>query len=157
MRNTQAMKASRCQLLYLRWRTVAETHAAAPAVREPDGAVWTFGDLARAAAETAPSCGEVIMPQTKGIAFLIEVLRSWRDGAVFAAVEPESTPPVLTGPWPDDVCHVKLTSGSTGHPRLVLVTAAQLAADCDHIVRTMGLLADWPNVGVISLAHSYGF
>ena len=30
-------------------------------------------------------------------------------------------------------------------------------ADVDHIVATMGLRADWPNLGLISLAHSYGF
>ena len=30
-------------------------------------------------------------------------------------------------------------------------------ADAENIVATMGLRADWPNLGVISLAHSYGF
>ncbi len=33
----------------------------------------------------------------------------------------------------------------------------QLAADAENIVATMGLRPDWPNLGVISLAHSYGF
>jgi acyl-CoA synthetase (AMP-forming)/AMP-acid ligase II len=32
-----------------------------------------------------------------------------------------------------------------------------LAADAGNIVATMGLRPDWPNLGVISLAHSYGF
>jgi len=39
----------------------------------------------------------------------------------------------------------------------VALSAAQLAADADNIVGTMGLRPDWPNLGVISLAHSYGF
>ena len=30
-------------------------------------------------------------------------------------------------------------------------------ADAENIVATMGLRRDWPNLGVISLAHSYGF
>lgn len=30
-------------------------------------------------------------------------------------------------------------------------------ADAENIVATMGLRPDWPNLGVISLAHSYGF
>ena len=30
-------------------------------------------------------------------------------------------------------------------------------ADAENIVATMGLRADWPNLGVISMAHSYGF
>jgi acyl-CoA synthetase (AMP-forming)/AMP-acid ligase II len=32
-----------------------------------------------------------------------------------------------------------------------------LAADADNIVETMGLRPDWPDPGVISMAHSYGF
>src|SRR5438046_3014773 len=30
-------------------------------------------------------------------------------------------------------------------------------ADAENIVQTMGLRPEWPNFGVISLAHSYGF
>jgi acyl-coenzyme A synthetase/AMP-(fatty) acid ligase len=39
----------------------------------------------------------------------------------------------------------------------VAFTAEQLAADVDNIVATMGLRPDWPNLGVISPAYSYGF
>jgi len=39
----------------------------------------------------------------------------------------------------------------------VAFAAEQLAADPENIVATMGLRPDWPNLGVISLAHSYGF
>src|SRR5206468_3868811 len=31
------------------------------------------------------------------------------------------------------------------------------AADAENIVQTMGLRPEWPNIGMISLAHSYGF
>ena len=37
------------------------------------------------------------------------------------------------------------------------LTSDQLQADVDQIVSTMGLQWDRPNLGVISLAHSYGF
>lgn len=50
-----------------------------------------------------------------------------------------------------------MTSATAGTARLVAFTADQLAADADNIVATMGLRADWPNLGVISMAHSYGF
>jgi len=40
---------------------------------------------------------------------------------------------------------------------MVAFTAEQLRADADQIVATMGLRPDWPNLGVISMAHSYGF
>jgi acyl-CoA synthetase (AMP-forming)/AMP-acid ligase II len=53
--------------------------------------------------------------------------------------------------------HVKTTSATTGAARLILFTSEQLMADARNIVLTMGLREDWPNLGVISLAHSYGF
>ena len=40
---------------------------------------------------------------------------------------------------------------------MIAFTADQLTADAENIVATMGLRPDWPNLGVISLAHSYGF
>ena len=54
-------------------------------------------------------------------------------------------------------CHLKTTPASTGVPRAVAFTEEQLAADAENIVTTMGLRPDWPNLGVISLAYSYGF
>jgi acyl-coenzyme A synthetase/AMP-(fatty) acid ligase len=60
-------------------------------------------------------------------------------------------PPRLPG------CHLKTTPASTGVPRAVCFTPEQLAADAENIVATMGLRPDWPNLGVISLAYSYGF
>jgi acyl-coenzyme A synthetase/AMP-(fatty) acid ligase len=50
-----------------------------------------------------------------------------------------------------------MTSATTGAARLVAFTAGQLVADAENIVATMGLRSDWPNLGVISMAHSYGF
>jgi acyl-CoA synthetase (AMP-forming)/AMP-acid ligase II len=55
------------------------------------------------------------------------------------------------------IVHLKLTSATTGDSRLVAFNSSQLLADSDNIVRTMGLRPDWPNLGVVSLAHSYGF
>ena len=53
--------------------------------------------------------------------------------------------------------HLKITSATTGPPRLIAFTAAQLIADPRNLMLTMKLRPDWPNLGVISLAHSYGF
>ena len=55
------------------------------------------------------------------------------------------------------IVHLKCTSATTGAARVIAFTAGQLAADAENIVATMGLRSDWPNLGVISLAHSYGF
>lgn len=58
---------------------------------------------------------------------------------------------------PAGCIHLKTTSATTGAARLIAFTAQQLAADAAQIVSGMGLRPDWPNLGVISLAHSYGF
>jgi acyl-CoA synthetase (AMP-forming)/AMP-acid ligase II len=65
--------------------------------------------------------------------------------------------PHLTAGVPKRIVHLKTTSASTGAARLVAFTAEQLMADATNIVETMGLCAEWPNLGLISLAHSYGF
>ena len=69
-------------------------------------------------------------------------------------------PSQLAPSWeksPPACAHIKLTSATTGPPKAILFTDSQLKADVDQIVATMGLRRDWPNLGVISLAHSYGF
>jgi len=52
---------------------------------------------------------------------------------------------------------VKLTSGSTGEPRGVVVSAAALVADEAQLASTMGLAAEDRHVGVVPFSHSYGF
>ncbi|HEY5895357.1 MAG TPA: class I adenylate-forming enzyme family protein [Chthoniobacterales bacterium] len=63
-------------------------------------------------------------------------------------------PPIWNGPAPD---LLKVTSGSTGNPRLVRFTAGQLLADADKICTTMGVESSDVNYGVIPFSHSYGF
>ncbi len=52
---------------------------------------------------------------------------------------------------------VKLTSGSTGEPRGVVVSSAALVADEAQLAATMGLGAEDRHVGAIPFSHSYGF
>lgn len=51
---------------------------------------------------------------------------------------------------------LKLTSGSTGSPTAVAVTARQLTADAVQIMRTMGFGAGDVTLAAIPLTHSYG-
>jgi long-chain acyl-CoA synthetase len=60
-------------------------------------------------------------------------------------------------PFADGTQFLKLTSGTTGTPRAIRFTAAQLLADCDAVCATMGLTEDDLNYGVIPWSHSYGF
>ena len=136
---------------------MARSQAQHPAVHLiTGGRVLTFAEL-HAAGEAALPSGRQVVTDEKGLSFLLEVLRAWRDGAVLVPLDGSAGPlPDLAGCHPG-ICHVKTTSGSTGTPRQVLFNPDQLAADADQIVRTMGLRRDWPNVAVVSMAHSYGF
>ena len=52
---------------------------------------------------------------------------------------------------------IKLTSGSTGQPRGVVVSSAALVADEAQLAVTMGLSSEDRHVGAIPFSHSYGF
>jgi len=120
------------------------------------GRRWTFGELAAEAERGSPATGRMFFPQGAGAEFILSVLRGWRQNKVIYPLESGQPEPLVTTPLSKCV-HVKSTSATAGTARLVVFTAAQLAADAENIVATMGLRADWPNIGVISLAHSYGF
>jgi acyl-CoA synthetase (AMP-forming)/AMP-acid ligase II len=57
---------------------------------------------------------------------------------------------------PQDTGVLKLTSGSSGRPRAVLVSASQLAADDLALTRCMGLDRSDRTLASIPLNHSYG-
>jgi acyl-coenzyme A synthetase/AMP-(fatty) acid ligase len=84
------------------------------------------------------------------------VLAAWRAGKPVCAIESGQSASDF-GTLPNECAHLKVTSATTGQARAVLFTAAQLAADAANIVATMGLTRESPNIGVISMAHSYGF
>jgi acyl-CoA synthetase (AMP-forming)/AMP-acid ligase II len=122
------------------------------------GQRWTFRELASEGVRAGPGDGgQAAFPRDASAQFILDVLRAWRSGQVVCPLELEQPPPVLPGGLPAGIAHLKTTSATTASPRVVAVTAPQLLADARNIVATMGLRPDWPNLGVISLAHSYGF
>ncbi len=144
-------------MLYERWRGIAAARRAAMALYDHSTARrWTFAELFRTAEVAPPPRDRIIHPQGLSASFVIDVLRGWRANAVVCPLEPGQTPPLVSIPPPPYV-HLKTTSATTGAPRTVVFTADQLAADGENIVATMGLRTDWPNLGTISMAHSYGF
>ena len=58
---------------------------------------------------------------------------------------------------PEGARLIKLTSGSTGMPKGIVATEANLLADCLNICATMGIRAGDINLGAIPMSHSYGF
>ena len=144
-------------MLYERWCQIAAEHRRELALRDAaSGRRWTFAEL-KADAESLPAGdGRIIHPRGHGPGFVLAVLAAWRSGKVVCPLEPEQAARKFLEP-PANCIHLKTTSATTGAARSVAFQASQLAADAENIVGTMGLRPDWPNLGVISMAHSYGF
>jgi acyl-coenzyme A synthetase/AMP-(fatty) acid ligase len=144
-------------MLYQRWQRIAREHADRFALADlGTNRRWTFAELDKAAGHQAGESAGLRCPQGGSVDFVLAVLRAWRDGAVVCPLESGQAALTVPNP-PKQIVHLKTTSATTGAARLVAFTAEQLAADADNIVQTMGLRPDWSNLGVISLAHSYGF
>ncbi|MBL9202574.1 MAG: acyl--CoA ligase [Opitutaceae bacterium] len=118
---------------------------------EPNGAEWwtvLFG-LLRADAVVAPlDPGEPVAAQ-RATAAVIGAAFLWHRGALERiAPRPRRAR--------DNRRLLKLTSGSTGTPRALAFTDAQMLADGRHVCAGMGIRADDVNLGLIPLGHSYG-
>src|ERR1041385_6862738 len=145
-------------MLFDRWREIVSEFGHQFALSElATGRRWTFSQLADQAERHAGRPGLITYPHGHNADFILAVLQAWRSGQILCPLEAEQVRPLRTGPVPSGVVHLKTTSATTGASRLVAFTAEQLMADARNIVSTMGLRPDWPNVGIISLAHSYGF
>ena len=145
-------------MLYERWRQIAHAYSGEIALRDlASHRHWTFRELQAAAETPAPGGGAIAFPTGLSAEFILGVLRAWRAGKVICPLEADQRPPEIANGFASDIVHLKMTSGTTAAPRFIAFTASQLMADAENIVATMGLRPDWPNLGVISLAHSYGF
>lgn len=144
-------------MLYDSWLRISEVHANTLALRDlATGRCWTFAQLRALVEESAESQGKPVFPSGNSAHFVIQVLKAWRSHQIVCPLECGQTEPAVEQ-IPENIIHLKSTSATTGVPRLVTFTAPQLMADAAHIVETMGLRPEWPNLGLISLAHSYGF
>lgn len=142
-------------MLYFRWLETSRRFANRPAITEA-GKVICFSDLAAAVCE-APMAHGPLIARSGSVAFFVEILRAWRDGQAVIPVERDAPEPMLHGPPPLGISLVKYTPGAAGVPRGIFFTAEQVMADADRIVEAMRLSPEIPNLGAISLAHSYGF
>jgi acyl-coenzyme A synthetase/AMP-(fatty) acid ligase len=145
------------QMLYERWQQVVQGRRNEIALRDlASDRSWTFSELQADADTLRSEKPGLVYPQGNSPAFILAVLRAWRQGVVVCPLDSQLPPPVVAPP-PPPCCHLKTTPASLGVPRAVAFSQEQLAADVDNIVATMGLRRDWPNLGVISPAYSYGF
>lgn len=153
----QEIRFKKVKMLYERWQSVVRNRRNEIALRDlASGRHWTFAQLNRESEAPLPGNPAMVYPQGQTPAFIITVLQAWRQQVVVCPLEAHHQPLAVVPPFPQ-CCHLKTTPACTGMPRAVAFTAEQLAADAENIVTTMGLRPDWPNLGVISLAYSYGF
>jgi acyl-CoA synthetase (AMP-forming)/AMP-acid ligase II len=144
-------------MLYERWRKISAERQDATALCDfASGKRWTFGELFAAGEIRLAGQTGTVFPQGHSPEFILELLTAWRANKIVCPLETEQSPPEISAP-PENCVHLKSTSATGGMARFVAFTAEQLMADAGNIVATMGLRPDWPNLGVISLAHSYGF
>jgi acyl-coenzyme A synthetase/AMP-(fatty) acid ligase len=144
-------------MLYERWRKISSERRNEFALHNfADGQRWTFGELFDSGEKLKIDAADTIFPRGHAPEFIFHLLAAWRENKIACPLEAGQLPPEIPAP-PKNCVHLKSTSATGGTARFVVFTAEQLAADAENIVATMGLRADWPNLGVISLAHSYGF
>jgi long-chain acyl-CoA synthetase len=144
-------------MLYERWVGIALERRKDMALSDASsGRQWTFEQLRAAGEEWDAGEKPIVYPQGNNPEFIFSVLSAWRTGKMTCPLESSQSPPDVAPP-PSQCIHLKTTSATTGVARFVAFTEAQLVADADNIVTTMHLRPDWPNLAVISIAHSYGF
>ena len=144
-------------MLYERWRQIVHEFRGEIALEDlARDEHWTFEQLARKTESGQTPGAAVVFPQGITAEFVFSTLRAWRFGKVVCPLEAGKTQPEFQD-LPENCVHLKVTSASTGAARLAAFTSEQLAADAENIMATMPLQRSAPNLGVISLAHSYGF
>jgi long-subunit acyl-CoA synthetase (AMP-forming) len=144
-------------MLYERWRQVAQDFKNEIALHDvASGDSWTFARLAKVVESCDRPNQNIVFPKSITPEFIFSVLQAWRFKKTVCPLDSGQTPPSFTQ-LPAEIVHLKMTSASTGATRVIAFKAEQLCADADNIVETMKLRRNEPNLGVISLAHSYGF
>jgi long-chain acyl-CoA synthetase len=144
-------------MLYERWRKIAGERRNDLALRDfGSGQCWTFEELLMAGEKENIGPTGTVFPQGHSPEFILNLLAAWRENKIVCPLESGQSPPEISLP-PKNCIHLKSTSATGGMARFVAFTAEQLMADAENIVATMNLHTDWPNLGVISMAHSYGF
>jgi len=113
------------------------------------GAVGLLCDSAR------PTADRLAALDRLGAAGFLAEATGWPDAAAGWDLA-RRTPPARRRADPEWSA-IKLTSGTTGAPRGIAVTAAQLLADDAQLSATMGLGGDDRLLVAVPLAHSYGF
>jgi acyl-CoA synthetase (AMP-forming)/AMP-acid ligase II len=121
------------------------------ALAEPNGPVWlaVFIGMLQAGAIVVPLDPAEPAEARAATALAAGVAWIWEEGRLRSLA---AHPPARRS----DFCLVKLTSGSTGAPRALVFTHAQMIADGRQVCASMGIQPNDLNLGIIPFGHSYG-
>ncbi len=143
-------------MLYELWQKVASSQRHKMALLDLiTGRRWTFGEILAAGESSSLPHAPIVPVSGCGMDFLVPLLASWKNQLTACPLEPGQVQPDFTPPH--GATHLKSSSATGGSTNWIAFEMNQLAADAGQIVKTMGLHPDQPNLGVISLSHSYGF
>jgi acyl-coenzyme A synthetase/AMP-(fatty) acid ligase len=117
----------------------------------PNSAAWFEVLLGLLQAGAVPAAIDAAEPPSaqRELARAIGATWLWSDGRLEEISAPRR-------PRRHDIGLLKITSGSTGTPRALPFTHAQILADGRMVCRTMGIGPGDLNLAVIPLGHSYG-
>ena len=123
----------------------------------PNGTAWfaAFLGLLRAGATPVPLDPSEPAAQQLALAAAARAPFAWIDGQL-VPVSASASSVRLPAPRSSLPALCKLTSGSTGTPRVLPFTHAQMLADGRHVCASMGIKPDDRNLAVIPFGHSYG-
>jgi acyl-coenzyme A synthetase/AMP-(fatty) acid ligase len=148
------------------WQTTAARYAKKTVVIDADtGRVWTAAQLTAEAEHLATMFRGPYVPicQPNSALWLATFLAIQKIGAAAVPLDislpPESQRDTIYRLGPrskSSICCVKLTSGTTGDLKRIFCSAANLQADGEHIIHTMGIRPTDRNLAIIPLGHSYG-
>jgi long-chain acyl-CoA synthetase len=117
----------------------------------PNRAAWFEVFLGLLQAGAVPAAIDATEPPAaqRELARVVGATWLWSDGRLEKVSAPRR-------PRRHDLCLLKITSGSTGMPRALPFTHAQILADGRQVCRAMGIIPGDLNLAVIPLGHSYG-
>ena len=152
--------------LWTLWKAAAVRHAEKTVVIDADtNRAWTRAQLTAEAERLALRRRGRVVPicQPNNAVWLASFLAIQKAGAAALPLDPllptETQREIVrrvSKSSPTETCCIKLTSGTTGELKTVPCPAANLRADGEHIIRTMGIRPADRNLAVIPLGHSYG-
>lgn len=123
------------------------------AMSVPNGAGWFQAFLGLLSLGAVPAPIDPSEPEAAQLAAARSVGAAW----IWRAGRPRPVAPAgAARRRRADECLVKLTSGSSGRPRGLAATHAQMEADGRQICRSMGIRPGDSNLAVIPLGYSYG-